>query len=287
MLKYILYSKKIEVIMKTIKVIGFLILISHFTLLAGVPIPRTHNPSLPYFMEQINFQSVLLNVYGQNISGIIPDRYSDLNWNPAFILQSKGNSAYLDFNYQVSNNSQYSYYNSAGGYTVAPNWYNNTYINSLQLNPLYNFALIQKISDKISIAIINRSLFDYGPFRSTSNSRYYGSRSLSSNAYDSEAYRDLELKTVEVSENQQSVWGTQTEFNLGYNFSSKIDFGLKLGHYIFRQAGDLNDSRYSKQPHSLVDEFNDEDLKINGNQYEIGAGIIISIKKPIWVCTFP
>ncbi|MBU1115837.1 MAG: hypothetical protein KKE09_11960 [Bacteroidetes bacterium] len=262
--------------MKTIKTIGVFILISHFTLLAGVPLPRTHNPLLPYFMEQINFQSVLLNVYGQNVSGIIPDRYSDLNWNPAFILQSSGNSVYVDFNYQVANNSYNSYSNiyMSGSNSVSPNWYNNTSVNSLQLNPLFNFALIQKINDKISIAIINRSLFDYGQFRSSSNRSNYSNSSLSSMSYDSEAYNDLELTTVEVEKNQQSVWGTQTEFNLGYNFSPKIDIGLKFGHYIFRQSGELNDSRYSKQPHSLIDEYNNEDFKINGDQYEIGAGIV-------------
>lgn len=262
--------------MKTKKIIGIFILISHFALLAGVPIPKTHNPSIPYFMEQIGFQTILLNVYGENISGIIPDMYSDLNWNPAFILQGNENGAYMDFNYQAPNNSQFSYYNSYGSDMVAPNWYGNTYINSLQLNPLYNFALIKKINNRISIGIINRSIFDYGPFRSASNWSVY-SNSVTSSDYNSGAYRDLELKTVEVAENQQSVWGTQTEFTLGYNFSSKIDIGLKFGHYIFRQSGELNDSRYSKQPHSFIDEYNNEDLNINGNQYEIGAGLIYHI----------
>lgn len=263
--------------MKTKKIIGIFILISHLTLFANVPLPKTHKPSLPYFMEPINFQTILLNVYGKNISGIIPDKYSDLNWNPAFILQSSENGAYLDFNYQTPTNSYYNYYNSGGNEMVYPNWYNNTYINSLQLNPLYNFALIQKINDRISIGIVNRSLFDYGPFRSTSNRYSYYSSSSAVLSYNADAYDDLELKTVEVAENQQSVWGTQTEFSLGYMLSSKIDIGLKFGHYIFRQWGDLYDSRYSKQPHSFIDQYNNEDLTINGDQYEFGAGLIYHI----------
>lgn len=261
--------------MKTRKIIRIFILISHFTLFAGVPITKTHNPTMPYFMEQINFQTILLKVYGEHISGVIPNQYSDLNWNPAFILNSKENSAYLDFNYQVPSSSGYNYYNSADGYMVYPNWYNNTSINKLQLNPLYNFALIQKINDRISIGIINRSLFDYGPFRSSSNRAYYSH--TSSLEYNSDAYSDIELGTVEVEENQQSVWGTQTEFTLGYNLSSRIDIGLKLGHYIFRQWGELYDSRYAKQPHSFIHEYNNEDLKINGDQYEMGAGLIYHI----------
>lgn len=261
--------------MKTKKIVGTFILILHFSLFAGVPIPRTHNPSLPYFMEQINFQTILLNVYGENISGVIPNQYSDLNWNPAFILQGNENSAYIDFNYQSPNISNYGNYYSSSSEAVSPQWYGNTYITSLQLNPLYNFALIQKISDKISIGIINRSLFDYGPLRSSSNSYSYSRSSSSvSSEYDKSAYDALELKTVEVEENQQSIWGTQTEFTLGYDFSSKIDIGLKFGHYIFRQMGELNDSRYAKQPHSFIDEYNKEDLTIDGNQYEIGAGLI-------------
>lgn len=263
--------------MKTKIILGILILFLNFTLFAGVPIPKTHKPSLPYFMEQANFQTILLNVYGQQISGIIPDKYSDLNWNPAFLLQSGENGAYLDFNYQVpSSSNYYNYYHSAGDERVYPNWYNDTHINALQLDPLYNFAFIQKINDRISIGIINRSLFDYGPFRSSSNwNNYYSNDSWGS--YDREAYEELELKTVEVAENQQSVWGTQTEFTLGYNLSSKIDIGVKFGHYILRQWGELYDSRYSKQPHSFIDKYNNEDFKINGNQYEFGAGLIYHI----------
>jgi len=259
--------------MKKLTQVGILLLCYSFTIFAGVPVTKTRNPSLPYFMERTNFQTILLNVYGNNISGVFPDQYGDLNWNPAYVLTGSENGMYIDFNYQSIGTSNYGYYNSSSYEDVSPKWYGNTYVNSLQLQPLFNFALIQKINDKLTIGIINRSIFDYGPFRSTSNSWYY-SNSLSSIEYDSRAYEDLELKTVEVDDNQQSVWGTQTEFTLGYNLSPKIDIGMKLGHYIFRQSGDLYDSRYSKQPHSFIDELSDEDFKINGDQYEIGAGLI-------------
>jgi hypothetical protein len=156
---------------------------------------------------------------------------------------------------------------------VYPAWYSNTYINSLQLDPLYNFAFIQKLNDKLSIGIINRSIFDYGPFRSSSNWSNYSNSAIGV-AYDKSAYEELELKTVEVAENQQSVWGTQTEFSIGYMLNSKIDLGFKFGHYIFRRWGDLYDSRYSKQPHSFVDEYDNEDFNIDGDQYEIGGGLI-------------
>ena len=161
---------------------------------------------------------------------------------------------------------------------VYPNWYDNTIITPLQFNPLYNFAFIKKMNDRITIGVVNRTLFDYGPFRSSPYSRNYGaSPSSTANEYDYEAYSDLDLKTVEVDENQQSVWGTQTEFTLGYNFSQKLDFGFKFGHYIFRQSGNLNDSRYSKQPHSLIDEYNNENMETKGNQYELGFGLIYHI----------
>lgn len=268
--------------MKTKNPIAVLFLILQLTIWAGVPIPKTSGPTIPHFMEQINFQPVLLNVYGSGISGVIPNQYGDLNWNPAFLFQHEGNSAYLDFNYQTSShtNLPLRYNSSDKVVSVRPGWYNDTHVSGLQLNPLYNFAIVKKISNKISIAIINRTLFDYGPFRSSfSANRYYSRAASSAVGYDKSAYDDLKMETVEVDENQQSVFGTQTEFNLGYKLSSKIDFGLKFGHYIFSQKGNLGDSKYSKQPHSLINNNSDEELKINGSQYEFGAGVIYHLNE--------
>ncbi len=258
--------------MKT-KIIWIAIIFFHTHLISGVPYPQTHQPSSPYFMEQINFQSILLNTYGDDISGVVMDKYSDLSWNPALIFNSSENGVYMDFNYQKSPASYYRYYRSPGYDFVAPNWYRNTSITSLQMDPLYNFAFVKKITPKISIGVINRSIFDYGPFRSSSSWRDYN-RSSNNSFYDNTAYENLELKTVEVAGNQQTVWGTQSEIYLGYKLSSKIDIGIKVGHYIFRRWGDLNDSRYSKQPHSFVNSLNDEDFNIDGDHFEFGGGLI-------------
>ncbi len=245
---------------------------------SGVPSTQTHRPSIPYFMEQIQFQSILLGVFGENMSGVVPDKYSDLNWNPAYIFNNSQDGVYIDFNYQKPVDSYYQYYNYGGNDMVVPNWYYNTYVTSLQTDPLYNLAFVKKINSSLSIGIFNRSLFDYGPYRSISDWHYYSyGRNLA--AYDESAYKDLELKTVEVANNQQGAWGTQTEISVGYKMTSKIDLGLKFGHYIFRRWGDLYDSRYSKQPHSLIDEYNNEDLTVDGDQLEFGAGIVYHINE--------
>ncbi len=255
------------------KILWIVILLSQLQIYGGVPYPQTHQPSSPYFMKQINFQSILLKTFGPDISGIVMDKYSDMSWNPAFILSSSENGIYMDFNYSISRPSYYKYYHSGEYNNVVPNWYRGTSINSLQTDPLYNFAYVQKINPKISIGIINRSLFDYGPFRSSSNWRDYnfGTNQI---FYDSKAYEDLESKTVEVDKNQQTVWGAQTEVSLAYKLSPKIDLGIKFGHYIFRRWGDLNDSKYSKQPHSLIDNLSDENFTINGDHFEFGGGLL-------------
>jgi hypothetical protein len=247
-------------------------------LYAEVPPPLTHQPPLPYFMQQINFESVLLSVYGSDISGIVTDKYSDLSWNPAFVLSSPDSGIYLDFNYRQTAPSYYGYYSYSDQDRVYPKWYNSTQINTLQTDPLYNFASILKINSKISLGVINRFLFDYGPFRSSSDwSVYSAGREI--NAYDKSAYDELELKTVDVADNQQTLWGTQTEISLGYKLNPKFDLGLKVGHYTFRRQGDLYDSRYSGMPHSLVNEKNDEDLAIHGEHFEVGAGVIYHCNK--------
>ena len=267
-----------EKTMKT-KLFWTVIILSQMHLYSGVPYPQTHQPASPYFMEQINFQSILLKTFGNDISGIVTDKYSDMSWNPAFILGNSENGVYMDFNYSKSRTSYYKYYHSPGYDAVVPNWYRNTSITSLQMDPLYNFAFVKKITPKISIGVINRSIFDYGPFRSSSRWRDYNSSGMNSSQYDDSAYKELELKTIEVNGNQQTVWGTQSEIYLGYKLSSKIDIGIKFGHYIFRRWGNLDDSKYSKQPHSFVNSLNDEDFNIDGNHYEFGGGLIYHFDK--------
>jgi len=259
--------------MRTI-ILWIVIMLAQVHIYGGVPYPQTHRPATPYFMEQINFKSILLKTFGDDISGIVMDKYSDMSWNPAFILSSSDNGVYMDFNYTKSRTSYYKYYRSPGYDVVAPNWYRSTSITSLQTDPLYNFAFVKKITPKISIGVINRSIFDYGPFRSSSMWRDYNSGRSYFSQHDDSAYKELELKTIEANGNQQTVWGIQSEIYLGYKLSSKIDIGIKFGHYIFRRWGNLNDSRYSKQPHSFINSLNDEDFNIDGNHYEYGGGII-------------
>ncbi|NOZ03989.1 MAG: hypothetical protein GXO92_05210 [FCB group bacterium] len=239
-----------------------------------------HRPNVPYFLEAIQFQTMEMNIFPKSISGMVNDRYTDLQWNPANILQYPGNAVYFDFNPLAGgvNYAQPITYRNKNKYTsdmmVIPRWYPRSSVNSLQTTPLYNFAALLTVGPRLSIGFINRSLFDYGPFRSSYSSYpemfSFRLEDLSLDASASPA----EPKRMEVDENQQTVMGTQSELILGYKLSGKIDLGLRLGHYIFTRGGDFHDSKWNINPHSSKADLSDENLEIDGNQLEVGVGLV-------------
>ncbi len=246
---------------------------------SDVPSTRVHRPDIPYFLEAMEFQTMEMNIFPKSISGMVIDKYTDLLWNPANILKHSGNAVYFDFNPPAggTNFAQLTRYQDYNGYAgdmmVLPSWYFGSSVNSLQTTPLYNFAALLTVGPRLSIGFINRSLFDYGPFRSYSSRRYqYGAELRDASLAFSAA--PTELKRVEADENQQTVMGTQTELIVGYKLSGKIDLGLRLGHYIFNRDGDLYDSKWNINPHSSNANLSDESLGIDGNQLELGVGLV-------------
>jgi len=120
-------------------------------------------------MESFNFQTIEFSLFSTDIAGMVQDNYGDLMWNPAYLSSVCNRSIYLDLNFGNSSTfgqSASSYYTSAD-YLVYPSWYQQTYISGIQTTPLYNLALLLPITEKLTVGIINRSLFDYGPFRET------------------------------------------------------------------------------------------------------------------------
>ena len=254
-------------------IIAFLLIIFTMPVFSDVPTTIIHQPNIPYYMQSMNFQSIQMRIFPSQISGFVFDPYSDLIWNPAYLLRQSKKTVCVDFNPEDTQSlfstpiaSQYGNYFS--GDLIIPGWYTQTSINRLQTTPHYNFAALIPVSSKVVIGFMNRFIFDYAPFRSVP---VYDPRNEDRGWSDA---TDYELQRLETDENQQTVIGAQSELLLGYKLSQMIDLGFRLGHYFYNRDGDLFDSKWAVYPHSSSANLNDESLKINGNHFETGAGMI-------------
>lgn len=277
MLRFIIEKKEAAMSFKHVKIFSICIIGFLSQILSDVPYPRIHPPNIPYFLESIEFQTMQMNIFPQRVSGMVMDVYSDLQWNPAYILKHTGKSVYFDFNPQIGKSiytiplvTLYQNYNEySTDLMVLPRWYSTSSVNTLQTTPIYNFSTLLAVNSRLSIGFINRSLFDYGPFRSSSY-QYWEMISLGDYAADA----SLEPKRMEVDENQQIVFGNQSEVILGYKLVEKIDLGFRIGHYIFNSEGNLYDSKWAMYPHSSYADLNDETLDIYGDHLELGIGLL-------------
>jgi len=48
------------------------------SIFSDVPPARIHNPNIPYFMESMRFQTMQMNIFSPDVSGMVMDPYSDL-----------------------------------------------------------------------------------------------------------------------------------------------------------------------------------------------------------------
>ena len=251
-----------------------IIILIIYPMTADVINPSIHQPSVPFYMETINFQTIESAVFGDYAAGMLGDPYSDLSWNPAAIMNLKNTRMYLQFNYEPGPDEQSYYINPAydnqymSNIALNPSWINNSPISTINTTPIYHFAIISRLTENLSLGLINRSIFDYGPFRSANV--YTGFRNEDALSWK---YSEMELKALEVDDNQQKVLGNQAEIYLGYNITEKLDLGLKLGHYICRRDGDLYDSEWSENPHFDYADLNDEALNIDGHHLDLGIGL--------------
>jgi len=265
--------------MKTIRIFTTTVLLILMTgmALATVPDPVTRQPSIPYLMETIGFRTMQMAIFAPEVSGMVPDKFSDLSWNPAYILREKQKTFYIDFNLESSVESSLSPLSSGiltDSYYLSPSWYNQTSVQNINIAPLYNLALILPLNQRMTLGIVNRSVFDYGPYR---NSTWWTSGGWFDEAiaYNSSVkYADFEPQRLETDENQQIVLANQSEITLGYRLSAKTDLGFHTGHYIFHRDGYLFDSQWATHPHSSYGILNDEDMQIDGRHIDLGAGIL-------------
>ncbi|MFQ6616909.1 MAG: hypothetical protein ACE5HZ_09140, partial [Fidelibacterota bacterium] len=254
---------------------------------ADVPPQRLHKPNVPFLLESMRFQTVQMRIFAPQVSGMIMDPYSDLHWNPAFVLDQKGKSGYLDFNPQVDAPvfplRRYALYTDpyqfSTSYMVLPRWYSRTTVNTVDTSPIYNVAALAALSPRISIGFINRSAFDYGPFRSAYRGYYEGADvfALSFSPDSGPFPSGLEPQRLEVDDNQQTVIGTQTELSVGYRLLRNIDLGIRLGQFLYGRDGTLYDSKWATYPHSSFANLEDESLNIEGGHREIGLGLMVRL----------
>lgn len=247
-------------------------------IIGEVPAAKTRKPNIPYLGQSINFQTIEMKIFSPFTTGMFPDRYSDLILNPASIMSNDTTSLYLDFNADNYENPVLSplvlneLYDTQ---TISPRWYGYTTRSSVQTNPLYNFAALVPLSSTFSLAVFNRSLFDYGPFLSAQS---YATGRGDELAMDY-ANMNIEPKRDEIDNNQQSVKGNQSEVVLGMSIYPALDLGLRLGSYFFDRDGTLYDSKWANYNHSSFSDLNDEHLEINGHHFECGIGALYHISK--------
>jgi len=258
-----------------LSLISLLVIFSQFSS-ADVPSPATRQPAVPYFMEPWQFKTAQLQIFSSDVSGMLTDAYGDLGWNPAFLSRINHRLIYFDMNLSGTRTPESSASSFRSDlYLVYPSWYGQTYISGIQTEPLYNFALILPLNNQLSLSIINRSLFDYGPFRQTYYWNYWG---VMENSYTDAAdlMKELEPQRLEVDKNQQTVYGIQTEISAAYKVSNLLDLGIKIGNYLYHRKGDLYDSKWGVYPHYTFGDLNDESLKINGQHNLIGLGLLFN-----------
>ncbi len=259
----------------SLTLICLLALFSQLTF-SDVPSPATRQPAVPYFMEPWQFKTVQLQIFSSDVSGMLTDAYGDLGWNPAYLSRVNHRLIYFDMNLSGTRTAESAVSSFRSDiYLVYPSWYGQTYVSGIQTEPLYNFALILPLNNQLSISIINRSLFDYGPFRQT---YYWNYWDVMENSYarDADLMKDLEPQRLEVDNNQQMLYGTQAEISVAYKISNLLDLGVKIGNYLYHRDGDLYDSKWGYYPHYSFADLNDESLKINGQHNLIGFGLLFN-----------
>jgi hypothetical protein len=243
---------------------------------AAVPSVRFRRPDVPGFLQSMDLQTVQMQVFPREASGMAPDLVGDLSWNPAFLADLSQKTAYLDFLSQESSplfstqgmGIPYDNARSSSGEWITPRWYPQTTVKSVQTVPLYNFGIMLPLSPRLKVALFNTTVFDYGPFLQGYSSSWEGAASDSKMSNGG-----LTPQRLEIDHNQQTVLGNKVELVAAYSLSAKWDAGIRLGHMVYDRHGDLVDDRWAKYPHSSYGVLEDESLKIRGHHVEAGLGL--------------
>jgi hypothetical protein len=264
--------------MRSSRSILIAIVTASVSLNAAVPAPRFRKPDVPGFLQSMEFRTVMMQTFPSEVSGMVPDAVSDLIWNPATLAGLSKRSAFLDF-FGGEGNPIFSASAAASGPAVnarswtdeiaAPRWYPQTVVSSTETRPLVSLGLLLPVSRRLSVALFDRLLFDYGPFLQGVSAG--GAWNEAADRYNDKS-GDVSLSRIETGHNQQTTVGNRFETVIGFRASDRLDLGLRLGQLMYRRDGDLLEDNWANYPHSSSADLEDESLRIRGRQWEAGLG---------------
>ena len=246
------------------------------TAFSQVPPTRTHLPEVPFFLKSMDFRSMQMAIFPTAAAGMIEDPYSDLAWNPAFVLGAAKTSVYLTLNdrpetsgWETAAASDYrKYYLASPDAEVMASWVSQSSVSGVNTKPFFNLAAVIPLSSRLALSVMNRTLFDYAPFRSL------GAYDWRDSNYGDAPLSKGETKRLSVDNDQQKMFGALSQISLGYRLSDSIDLGLRLGLLAYDRSGDLRDSDSAAYPHSSFSHLQSEVLGIDGSHLEAGLGLL-------------
>ncbi|MBN2200846.1 hypothetical protein JW777_02715 [bacterium] len=254
--------------------------IASMPLNASVPDPRFRKPAVPGFLQPMEFRTVMMQTFPSEVSGMVPDRVSDLMWNPATLAGLSKRTAYLDF-FSAADNPVFAASAASADPAVsarnwtdefaAPRWYPQTSVVPSESRPLVSLGLLLPVNRRLSLALFDRVTFDYGPFlQSMSGGGGWNAETADASYYDKA--RDVTLSRLETGHNQQTTAGNRIEAVIGWRAADRLDLGLRLGHMVYHRNGELLEDDWANYPHSSSAGLEDESLEIRGSQIEAGLG---------------
>jgi hypothetical protein len=230
------------------------------TLWAQTPEVKIKVPAIPSFLEPLYFQTFESMVLPPEASGMVSDPFSDLAWNPAFVVRPNKRMVYLD--YGLHNRTEphafRNFSHSFGTSGTLPNEMLRTDIHGqiqpLTNRPLVNVAAIFQISKRFSLGIVNKTVVDRQPFLDVTDK--------SNSPFDV---------------NRQAGSGVHTELSLGYKIGNIVDIGFRVGYYGYRRDGEFKDNWKDDKTLDYFDNQNESIFDVSGNHTDLGVGLVIHI----------
>lgn len=271
---------------KTFLTIILILFLSALSLWTDVRPGITHQPEVPFFLQSMNFRPMQLQIFPQQVAGMVKDPFADLIWNPAFITDQDKTVIYLDLNAQTHppasqpnflNRNQF--YNSYLLNYNPPRYYGTSTYSRLDNSPLYNFAAIFSISKKLKLGVVNRTILDQGSFRDFTV--HSPSSFLSQSGYTYYYYNEMlnysPPERESWAKNQQDILGNQVEVFLGYSLSERLQLGIRFGHLTFSRNGRLFNSDKGIFTWTRHERLDKNSLDTSAHHIEAGLGIVFKV----------
>jgi hypothetical protein len=268
--------------MRLLRFFALVLFIASMPLNASVPDPRFRKPGVPGFLQPMEFRTVMMQTFPSEVSGMVPDPVSDLIWNPATLAGLSKRSAFLDF-FGGADNPVFAASAASADPAVsarswtdeiaAPRWYPQTAVVPMETRPILSVGFLLPLSRRVSAAVFDRVVFDYGPFlQSMGGGGNWNAEAADARYYDKTGSGTL--SRLETGHNQQTTIGNRIEAVIGWKAADRLDLGLRLGHMATRRDGELLEDDWARYPHSSSAGLEDESLMVRGSQVEAGLGVM-------------